>query len=243
MSCGPSSMTLSQCVLCCLSLIQWVPCELRSSQWAEPRLVGPVSPEPKSSSLSPHAKKTKPPEGFCLLNYCQIPAKSLKGSCCCCQFSDKPPMVFHHLHRWTPEILFQCSCWLLEGPLRCCYNHHRDPTCFVITGLLLDQMSSTSAAGIPPCLVTLSSRGLPSSSLLASSKASRGVPSPLPLPTKAPESLHLHCCWHPAWHAEELCFLNCRLVPARPPERSRHVFCCWGTKENWCTTSPYILPV
>lgn len=165
-------MTLSQCVLCCLSLIQWVPCELRSSQWAEPRLVGPVSPEPKSSSLSPHAKKTKPPEGCCLLNYCQIPAKSLKGSCCCCQFSDKPPMVFHHLHRWTPEILFQCSCWLLEGPLRCCYNHHRGPTCFVITGLLLDQMSSTSAAGIPPCLVTLSSRGLPSSSLPASSIAS-----------------------------------------------------------------------
>lgn len=137
-------------------------------------------------------------------------------------------MVSHHLHRWTPEILFQCSCWLLEGPLRCCYNHHRDPTCFVITGLLLDQMSSTSAVGIPPFFFTLSSRGLPSSSLAASSKASRGVPSPLPLWTKPPEGLHLCCCWHPAWHAEELCFLNCHLVPARPPERSRHVFCCCG---------------
>lgn len=162
--------------------------------------MGPVSPEPKSSSLSPQAKETKPPEGFCLLNYCQIPAKSLKGSCCCCQFSDKPPMVSHHLH--LHQILLQCSCWLLEGPLWCCYNHHRDPTCFVITGLLLNQMSSTSAAGIPPCLVTLSSRGLPSSSLPASSKASRGVSSPLPLPTKPPEGLHLRCCWHPAWHAE-----------------------------------------
>lgn len=186
--------------------------------------MGPVSPEPKSSSLSPQAKETKPPEGFCLLNHCQPPAKSLKDSCCCRRFSDKPPVVSHHLHRWTPEILLQCSCWLVEGPLRCCYNHHRDPTCFVITGLLLDQMRSTSAAGIPPCLVTLSSRGLPSSSLPASSKASRGVQSPLPLPTKPPEGLHLCCCWHPAWHAEELCFPNCHSVPARPPQRSRHVF-------------------